>query len=59
MYSFTYGRSKASHSWLPEEERLKVDITDNLIRLSVGLESFKCLIADLDQALRQAVPIWI
>ncbi|ODN02256.1 Cystathionine gamma-lyase [Orchesella cincta] len=51
--------AKASHSWLPEDERLKLGITDNYIRLSVGLEGAKCLIQDLDQALRRAVPIWI
>ncbi|XP_021965866.1 putative cystathionine gamma-lyase 2 [Folsomia candida] len=51
--------SKASHSWLPEEERQKLKITDNMIRLSVGLENSDHLIQDLDQALRQAVPIWI
>lgn len=52
-------RAKASHSWLPEDERLKLGITEDYIRLSVGLESAKALIQDLDQALRRAVPIWI
>ena len=33
------------------EERLKVGIKDNLVRLSVGIEDAEDLIADLDQAL--------
>lgn len=59
ILKFQLYRSKASHSWLPAEERSKLKITDNMIRLSVGLENAECLIQDLDQALRQAVPIWI
>ncbi|CAD7091240.1 unnamed protein product [Hermetia illucens] len=41
-----------SHAFLPAEEREKLGITDNLIRLSVGLEDADCLINDLDQALK-------
>lgn len=37
------------------EERLKLGITDNLIRLSVGLEDVEDLIDDLTQALKIAV----
>ena len=40
-----------SHASMPEEYRQKVGITDNLIRLSVGLENVEDLIEDLAQAL--------
>ncbi|XP_044754920.1 putative cystathionine gamma-lyase 2 [Coccinella septempunctata] len=40
-----------THSWVPEQQRKKLGITDNLIRLSVGLEDEEDLIADLEQAL--------
>jgi cystathionine beta-lyase len=36
---------------MPEEARLKAGITDQLIRLSVGLENVDDLIEDLGQAL--------
>jgi len=36
---------------IPEEERLKLGITENLLRLSVGLEDPEDLKEDLDQAL--------
>ncbi len=36
---------------IPEEDRLKLGITDNLLRLSVGLENPEDLKEDLDQAL--------
>ncbi len=40
-----------THSKLPEVERAALGITDDLIRLSVGLEHVDDLIADLDRAL--------
>lgn len=40
-----------THADVPEAERLKLGITDSLLRLSVGLESAADLIADLQQAL--------
>ena len=39
-----------SHGTLPLELRQQLGITDNLVRLSVGIENIKDLIADLDQA---------
>ena len=36
---------------LSSEERLAVGISDNLVRLSLGIEDVDDLIADLDQAL--------
>ncbi|MEP6924527.1 MAG: PLP-dependent aspartate aminotransferase family protein [Pyrinomonadaceae bacterium] len=38
---------------MPLEEKLKIGITDGLIRLSVGIESAADIIADLDNALSQ------
>ena len=40
-----------THAAIPAEERARVGITDGLVRLSVGLEDARDLIADLDQAL--------
>jgi cystathionine gamma-lyase len=40
-----------THASVPAEHRAKLGITDNLIRLSVGIEGVDDLIADLDQAL--------
>lgn len=40
-----------THSSIPEEDRLKIGITDSLIRLSVGIEDINDLLADLDNAL--------
>lgn len=40
-----------THASIPEEERLKIGITDSLIRLSVGVEDIDDLLADLEQAL--------
>ena len=37
--------------YIPAEERLRLGINDNLLRLSVGLEDVNDLIEDLDQAL--------
>lgn len=40
-----------THADIPEAERLKLGITDSLLRLSVGLENAQDLIADLQQAM--------
>lgn len=40
-----------THASIPKEEREKVGVTDNLVRLSVGIEHVDDLIADLKQAL--------
>ncbi len=39
-----------SHSSVPPDERKKMGIADNLVRLSVGIEGIQDLLADLDQA---------
>ena len=43
-----------THAALPEALRLKTGVTDNLLRLSVGIEAFEDLRDDLDQALERA-----
>jgi cystathionine gamma-lyase len=40
-----------SHASLPAERRAQLALTDNLVRLSVGIEDAQDLIADLEQAL--------
>lgn len=40
-----------THASVPADERIMLGITDELIRISVGLESEQDLIADLEQAL--------
>lgn len=40
-----------THTDIPEEEKVRVGISDSLIRLSVGVERAEDLIADLEQAL--------
>ena len=40
-----------SHASMPKEARLKVGITDSLIRVSVGIEDIEDLLADLEKAL--------
>mgnify|MGYP005840479191 CR=1 FL=1 len=44
--------ASTTHSRIPETERHELGITEDLIRLSVGLEDVEDLMADLDQALR-------
>ena len=41
-----------THASIPKKERLKVGLTDSLIRLSVGVEDVDDLIKDLELALR-------
>ena len=40
-----------THSDIPEEQRLRLGITQTLIRISVGIEDPDDLIVDLNQAL--------
>jgi cystathionine beta-lyase len=44
--------STMTHASIPREERLKVGLTDSLIRLSVGVEDVDDLIMDLTKALQ-------
>lgn len=43
-----------THASIPREERLKVGLTDSLIRLSVGVEDVEDLIGDLEMALHSS-----
>lgn len=45
--------ARMTHRTMPEEERLKIGITDALIRLSVGIEDPEDIIEDLDRALKK------
>ncbi|RHZ90004.1 hypothetical protein Glove_9g307 [Diversispora epigaea] len=47
--------ARMTHASLTEEHRIAVGVTDNLIRLSVGIEDIKDLLADIEQALNIAV----
>lgn len=40
-----------THASVPSEQRAKIGITDNLVRLSVGIEDVEDLIEELDRAL--------
>jgi cystathionine gamma-lyase len=42
-----------SHASLPEQRRAQLRLTDNLIRLSVGIEDVGDLRADLEHAFAQ------
>lgn len=46
--------SVMTHASVPEEDRIKLGITDSLIRISVGLEDTEDLIKDLDEAFKVA-----
>lgn len=45
-----------SHAMIPAQHREKMGVTDQLIRLSVGIENADDLIADLEQALAAVKP---
>ena len=51
--SFAQVPGRMAHADLPQAERERIGITDDLIRLSVGLEDVDDLIEDLKQALDQ------
>jgi O-acetylhomoserine (thiol)-lyase len=46
--------ASTTHQQLTPEERRAAGVTDDFIRLSIGLESIADIIADLDQALNRA-----
>ena len=46
-----------THASVAPDHRQKIGLTDNLVRLSVGIEDEKDLLDDLDQALKYAVSI--
>jgi O-acetylhomoserine (thiol)-lyase len=46
--------ASTTHQQLTPQERLETGVTDDFIRLSVGLEHVDDILADLDQALRKS-----
>lgn len=54
VYSLVLYPAISSHRAVPVEERLKMGISDGLVRLSVGIEDVADIIADLDRALSAA-----
>jgi len=46
-----------THASIEENERVALGVTENLIRISVGLEDAEDIIKDLDQALKASVQI--
>jgi cystathionine beta-lyase/cystathionine gamma-synthase len=43
-----------THASVPAEQRLRLGITDGLVRISVGIEDVEDILADLDAALQRA-----
>ena len=46
--------ASTTHAQLTEEERNSIGVSDDLIRISIGLEESEDLTADLDNALNKA-----
>jgi O-acetylhomoserine (thiol)-lyase len=46
--------ASTTHQQLAAEERLETGVTDDFVRLSVGLENIDDIVEDLDQALRKS-----
>ena len=42
-----------THSDVPYEEKQELNITDKMVRISVGIENYKDLIWDIEQALEK------
>ncbi|XP_070574938.1 cystathionine gamma-lyase-like [Ptychodera flava] len=55
-HSLTEHPATLTHDGLTAEEKEDLGVQDNLVRLSVGLETTSDLIADLEQALKAAIP---
>ncbi len=53
MTSVTSVTATTTHSQLSEAELEKAGISDEFVRLSVGIEGIEDILADLDQALEQ------
>lgn len=54
VYSLALYPAMTSHRSLGPEARARLGISDNLVRLSLGIEELADLLADLEQALRAA-----
>jgi cystathionine beta-lyase/cystathionine gamma-synthase len=53
IYSLVLHPATSSHRSLTPEERSRVGIPDNLLRLSVGIEAVEDILEDLEQALEK------
>ncbi len=42
-----------THVDIPEEDRLQMKVTPSLVRISVGIENYKDIIWDIEQALQK------
>jgi cystathionine beta-lyase/cystathionine gamma-synthase len=51
IYSLVMHPATSSHRSLTSEERARIGIPDNLLRLSVGIEAVEDILADLEGAL--------
>jgi cystathionine beta-lyase/cystathionine gamma-synthase len=51
VYTLVLHPATSSHRNLPDEERMRIGISDGLVRLSVGIEDVNDIIGDLEQAL--------
>ena len=40
-----------THSDVPDDDKIRLGVTESMLRISVGIEDVDDLIADLDQAL--------
>jgi O-acetylhomoserine (thiol)-lyase len=47
--------ASTTHQQLTTEERLSAGVTDDFVRISVGLENINDILADLDQALEETI----
>ena len=52
FFLFTFIVFQMTHASIEEKERVALGVTDNLIRVSVGLEDVADIIEDLDNALK-------
>ena len=55
IYTLVLHPATSSHRSLTPEERVQAGIREGLVRLSVGIEDLKDILADIDQALDWAV----
>jgi cystathionine gamma-synthase/methionine-gamma-lyase len=55
IYSLVLHPATSSHRSLTPEERTRVGIPDNLLRLSVGIEAVEDILEDIEQALEETV----
>ena len=55
--SLAIHNASTTHSQLNDEELAASGVTQDTVRLSVGIENIDDILADLDQAIAAAVPV--